>query len=126
MASTPLQPASIETANPLVVLRITLPTAQVWNTWFTEFGNRAEGFARLDRRVTEIAGEVGRDPSTVERSACVLVVLDPSAGERPVDTAAPAITGPADTIVAALRDIDRLEAVRPMEQSGPRPAARQP
>lgn len=87
------------------VLRITLPTAQVWNTWFTEFGNRAEGFATLDRRVTEIATEVGRDPATVERSACVLVVLDPSAGERPIDPAAPALTGGVDAIAASLREI---------------------
>lgn len=87
------------------VLRITLPTVQVWNTWFTEFGNRADGFATLDRRVTEIATEVGRDPATVERSACVLVALGPSANERPVDLAAPALTGSIDAIAASLREI---------------------
>ena len=107
-----LPPAADGRSIPLMVgsngermLRITLPTAQVWNTWFTEFGNRADGFARLDRRVTEIATEVGRDPATVERSACVLVVLDPSAGERPIDPAAPALTGGVDAIAASMRDI---------------------
>jgi probable F420-dependent oxidoreductase len=87
------------------VLRLTLPTAQVWNTWFTDFANSAEGFARLDRRVSQIATDVGRDPDSVERSACVLVMLDPSTGERPIDPSAPAITGTLDAIGAALREI---------------------
>jgi alkanesulfonate monooxygenase SsuD/methylene tetrahydromethanopterin reductase-like flavin-dependent oxidoreductase (luciferase family) len=66
------------------VLRTALPHAQWWNTWFDWFGNSAEGFAKQNEHISEIAREVGRDPATLKRSACLLVVTDASAGERPV------------------------------------------
>ena len=65
------------------VLRAALPHAQWWNTWFDWFGNSAEGFAKQNEHISEIASEVGRDPATLKRSACLLVVTDASAGERP-------------------------------------------
>ena len=66
------------------VLRAALPHAQWWNTWFDWFGNSAEGFAKQNAHISDIAREVGRDPATLKRSACLLVVTDASAGERPV------------------------------------------
>ena len=66
------------------VLRAALPHAQWWNTWFDWFGNSAEGFAKQNEHISDIAREVGRDPATLKRSACLLVVTDASAGERPV------------------------------------------
>ena len=66
------------------VLRTALPHARWWNTWFDWFGNSAEGFAKQSHHISEIAHEVGRDPATLKRSACLLVVTDTSAGERPV------------------------------------------
>jgi alkanesulfonate monooxygenase SsuD/methylene tetrahydromethanopterin reductase-like flavin-dependent oxidoreductase (luciferase family) len=89
------------------VLELTLPTASMWNTWFTDFGNSPDGFASLTARVSSIAERVGRDPRTVERSACVLVRPDDAdgAGERPDDPAAPAITGSAAQIATALRAV---------------------
>jgi probable F420-dependent oxidoreductase len=86
------------------VLRITLPTAHSWNTWFVDFGNRAEGFAPLTERVSRIAVDVGRDPATLSRSACVLVAIDGS-DERPLDAEAPPITGSSSQIAATLREI---------------------
>lgn len=86
------------------VLRITLPHAHSWNTWFTETRNGAEGFARLSERVSVLAADVGRDPSTVDRSVCVLVRLG-DAGERPHDPEAPAITGTPEQIATAWREL---------------------
>ncbi|MEY4223122.1 MAG: hypothetical protein RIS33_56, partial [Actinomycetota bacterium] len=57
-----------------------------WNTWFDWFGNDAEGFAELNDSISQQCREVGRDPSTVKRSACLLVNVDPSATERPIPT----------------------------------------
>ncbi len=84
------------------MLEITLPAARIWNTWFVEIGNSAEGFATQSARVSVIAERVGRDPSTIERSACVLVRLG-DGGERPHDPACPAIKGSAEQIASALR-----------------------
>jgi len=88
------------------VLEITLPHAHAWNTWFTEIGNTAEGFTEQSARVDAIAERIGRDPSTIDRSACVLVRLgnDGDGGERPHDPAAPAITGSAEQIASVLRE----------------------
>ena len=65
------------------VLRAALPSATWWNTWFDWFGNSAEGFATLNGRISRLCSEVGRDQTTLKRSACLLVVTDPDAGERP-------------------------------------------
>ncbi len=86
------------------VLEITLAHADSWNTWFTDFGNTPDGFNARSARVSAIAERIGRDPSTVDRSACVLVRLG-DGGERPHDPDSPAITGTADQISAGLRAI---------------------
>jgi len=46
---------------------------------------------------------VGRDPSEIERSACVVVVLDGAAGERPIPDDCPPLEGSADAIAEGLR-----------------------
>jgi alkanesulfonate monooxygenase SsuD/methylene tetrahydromethanopterin reductase-like flavin-dependent oxidoreductase (luciferase family) len=74
------------------VLRAALPHAQWWNTWFDWFGNSAEDFAKQNLHISEIASEVGRDPATLKRSACLLVITDASAGERPAPTTYTAAT----------------------------------
>lgn len=68
------------------VLRAALPVATWWNTWFDWYGNSADGFAALNERVSRICSDVGRDQTTVARSACLLVITDPNAGERPRPT----------------------------------------
>jgi probable F420-dependent oxidoreductase len=81
------------------MLRITLPWVDAWNTWWDDYGNSAEGFAALDARVSAAAADAGRDPSAIRRSACALVVLDRSAGERPLLPHAPPIeTGIAERL----------------------------
>ena len=55
------------------LLRATLPHVEAWNTWYSWYGNTAEGFAELS----------GRFEGSFRRSACVLVAVDGGAGERP-------------------------------------------
>jgi alkanesulfonate monooxygenase SsuD/methylene tetrahydromethanopterin reductase-like flavin-dependent oxidoreductase (luciferase family) len=82
-------------ANKPRMLSIALPHVDAWNTWFTHYGNTAEGFAQHNATISEAAERAGRDPAEIERSACVLVEVE-AAGERPRDVAA--------VPVAALRD----------------------
>ena len=86
------------------MLDATLPYVNAWNIWYAWYGNTPEGFAEANRRVDEASERVGRDPKTISRSACVLVVLDPSADERPFNAAVPPLEGPAERLVAGLRD----------------------
>lgn len=83
------------------MLAATLPYVDAWNTWYAECGNSPEGFAALSRTVDELAGAAGRNPGEIERSVCVLVVLDPAAGERALDV--PALEGPPERIAEGLR-----------------------
>jgi probable F420-dependent oxidoreductase len=74
-------------ANAPRTLSIALPHVASWNTWYTHYGNTPEGFAQLNANVSAAAERVGRDPATLERSACVLVSAG-GADERP-ETASP-------------------------------------
>jgi probable F420-dependent oxidoreductase len=85
------------------VLGIALPHVDVWNTWYTDFGNSAEGFAELNERISAAARDAGRPPDEIERSACVLVVLDRSSPERPLEV--PPLEGPPDRIAERLREL---------------------
>jgi alkanesulfonate monooxygenase SsuD/methylene tetrahydromethanopterin reductase-like flavin-dependent oxidoreductase (luciferase family) len=71
-------------ANKPRMLAITLPHVDAWNTWYTHYGNTADGFAAHNAEVDAAAERAGRDPAEIERSACVLVELE-NAGERPRD-----------------------------------------
>jgi alkanesulfonate monooxygenase SsuD/methylene tetrahydromethanopterin reductase-like flavin-dependent oxidoreductase (luciferase family) len=64
------------------LLAATLPHVDWWNTWFDRFGNRADGFADLNRRIDEACERSERDPREVKRSACLLVEVGGGAGER--------------------------------------------
>jgi probable F420-dependent oxidoreductase len=55
------------------MLRLTMPHADAWNTWFADIGNRPEGIARLRDVVDDACRDVGRDPAEVERTVAVLV-----------------------------------------------------
>jgi probable F420-dependent oxidoreductase len=92
------------------MLGITLPHVDAWNVWYEDYGNSAEGFAELSEQVSAAAREVGRDPAEIERSACVLVVLDRAAGERAVTPGAPPLEGSADQIAARLREVEQAGA----------------
>ena len=55
----------------------------MWNTWYDLFANTPEGFARERQTIDDACERAGRDPATLERSACVLVRFPGGAGERP-------------------------------------------
>ena len=69
-------------ANRPRMLELTLPHVDAWNTWFTRYGNTAEGFAAENARVSAAAERVGREPAEVERSACVYVEVEPTRERR--------------------------------------------
>jgi alkanesulfonate monooxygenase SsuD/methylene tetrahydromethanopterin reductase-like flavin-dependent oxidoreductase (luciferase family) len=85
------------------MLAITLPHVQRWNTWWEDYGNSPEGFAALDARIGEAARAAGRHPASIDRSACVLVRMDPASRGRPPLDHAPAVPGDPDTLAAHLR-----------------------
>lgn len=87
------------------VLRIALPHVDAWNTWYTGFGNTAEGLALVNERITSLVQQTGRRPDEVRRSVCTLVVLDPHAGERPVPEGVVPIEPPPDAITQRLRSL---------------------
>jgi probable F420-dependent oxidoreductase len=87
------------------VLRAALPWADAWNTWFDLYGNTPSGFESESAKVSAIAAEAGRDPSTISRSACVLVVVDREAGERPLSEDSPPVEGGPAEMAASLREL---------------------
>jgi probable F420-dependent oxidoreductase len=87
------------------LLRVALPHVDAWNTWWDDYGNRPERFGELNARITAAAEAAGRDPATLGRSACALVVLDPHAGERRVPDGVDAIVGDASSIARRLREL---------------------
>jgi alkanesulfonate monooxygenase SsuD/methylene tetrahydromethanopterin reductase-like flavin-dependent oxidoreductase (luciferase family) len=97
-------------ANAPRMLSITLPHVDAWNTWFTPYGNTVEGFAAHNAQISEAAERAGRDPSEIERSACVLVEVDGGSGERPRDVPAVAADDLADHL-RGLGDAGADEAI---------------
>jgi probable F420-dependent oxidoreductase len=85
------------------MLRVSLPHVDAWNTWYDWYGNTPEGFARGNARITAAVEDVGRSPDDVLRSACVLVILDRSAGERTVEDGVRPLEGGIASIAAGLR-----------------------
>ena len=83
------------------MLAATLAHVDAWNTWYVECGNTPEGFAALSRGSTRRPGGAGRDPAEIERSVCVLVVLDRDGRRAPARRAA--ARGPPAQIAAGLR-----------------------
>ena len=92
-------------ANAPRMLSITLPHVDAWNTWFTHYGNTADGFAQHNAGISAAAERAGRDPAEIERSACVLVEVE-RAGERPRDVEAV----PADRLREHLRALGEAGA----------------
>ena len=71
-------------ANGPRLLAATLPHVDAWNTWYSSYGNTVEGFAELNGEIDRAGERAGRDPTEIERSACVFVDVEPG-GERPRD-----------------------------------------
>lgn len=65
------------------MLRIGAAAMDMWNTWFVDYGNRADGLGPLMDVVDDACRDADRDPSTVERTAAVYVQLERGSGRSP-------------------------------------------
>jgi probable F420-dependent oxidoreductase len=86
------------------MLAIALPHVEVWNTWFRDFGNSAEEFAALNERISAAARAAGREPSEIERSACLYVALDGADEDGERTPEAPPLEGSAAEIASRLSE----------------------
>jgi alkanesulfonate monooxygenase SsuD/methylene tetrahydromethanopterin reductase-like flavin-dependent oxidoreductase (luciferase family) len=68
------------------MLRIALPYASAWNSWFTGTGNVPDGVAPLNASVDAAARDVGRDPADIERTVCILIRFPDGAGRPTAKT----------------------------------------
>ena len=89
------------------MLRLTMPSAHAWNSWFSNFGNRPAGIAPLRDIVDDACRDVGRDPSEIARTVAVMVRLPGGTGRIQGSYAAeeppPPIEGSAAEIADVLR-----------------------
>jgi probable F420-dependent oxidoreductase len=84
------------------VLAATLPHVDIWNTWYDWYGNTPEGFRAKVREIDNACERAGREPSSIEHSACVLVRLGDTK-ERPDEEGVTPLEGPLDEIGVGLR-----------------------
>ena len=81
------------------MLDLTARYADGWNTWFSGTGNTVEGLLPLLEKVDAACEAAGRDPSTLERSAAVIVEVGP---HEPSAMTGPPLTGSTTEIAAGL------------------------
>ena len=62
------------------MLRIAAPHVQSWNAWYAWYGNRPEDLGPLRDKVDTACRDVGRDPTTLERTVAALVGLTGAIG----------------------------------------------
>jgi probable F420-dependent oxidoreductase len=82
------------------MLRQTALHADAWNAFFWWTGNDPAGVPPLREAVDAACAEVGREPGTLERTACVLVELPGATGTSFQE---PPVTGSAEQIAETLR-----------------------
>jgi alkanesulfonate monooxygenase SsuD/methylene tetrahydromethanopterin reductase-like flavin-dependent oxidoreductase (luciferase family) len=87
------------------MLAATLPYVDAWNIWYDWYGNTPEGFAAANQVLDDRARLAGRDPAAILRSACVLVLLDRSSGERTLPEGLRPLEGSAEQLAAGLREL---------------------
>jgi alkanesulfonate monooxygenase SsuD/methylene tetrahydromethanopterin reductase-like flavin-dependent oxidoreductase (luciferase family) len=88
------------------MLRLTMPYAQAWNSWFADVGNRPDGVARLRAVVDEACRDVGRDAAEIDRTVAVLVQGPGGTGRLQGNDAhgvIPPLEGPPEVVAESLR-----------------------
>ncbi len=73
------------------MLSIGLAHVDMWNVWWSDYGNSPEGFAAMKARVDAAADAGGRDPTTLDATAAVYVQLPGGTGRTMGDYAGRAI-----------------------------------
>lgn len=92
------------------MLRMTMPHAAAWNSWYDDIDNRPEGVPPIRALVDEACREVGRDPAQVERSVAALVRLTDGGGRLQGDLeqgAMPPLSGEPGLLAESLRGFAR-------------------
>jgi alkanesulfonate monooxygenase SsuD/methylene tetrahydromethanopterin reductase-like flavin-dependent oxidoreductase (luciferase family) len=92
------------------MLRVTMPHADAWNSWFADIGNRPDGIPRLREIVDSACADVGRDPADIERTVAVLVRGPGGTGRIQGDYAEagpPPLEGPPEDVAESLRSFAR-------------------
>lgn len=64
------------------MLRMTMPYADSWNTWWSHIDNSTDGFTARMRDVDAACEDVGRDPAEVERTCALLIGVDGAGGRQ--------------------------------------------
>ena len=82
------------------MLDLTARHADGWNTWLESTGNSIEGLMPLLTRVDAACDGVGRERTTLERSAAVFVKVD---SHEPPAMTQPPLSGSSEEIAAGLR-----------------------
>lgn len=83
------------------MLGVGLPHVDVWNVWWSDYGNTVAGFAEVRARVEEAAADVGREPGEVAGTAAVYVQLPGGLGRVMGDVqgrSVAAVSGPSGAI----------------------------
>ena len=93
------------------MLRIATPHVDSWNSWFADTANSPAGVAALRAKVDAACADVGRDPSTLERTVAVHVRLPGGKGRTMGDEAAaqaaPPLEGSPESMADELRGYAR-------------------
>lgn len=88
------------------MLSITLPHVQLWNAWFTWFGNSPVGYRELRGRIDAACHAAGRDPAAVQRTVALFVRFPGGQGRTSGDLGKPdvePIPGDPAALAEALR-----------------------
>jgi probable F420-dependent oxidoreductase len=102
------------------MLRITMPHADAWNTWYADTDNTPGGVAPLGEVVDAACRDVGRDPAAVRRTVAVHVRLpggrgrimgDASTAERIVPLAGSPERMAEELRAYAAAGVDEIQAV---------------
>jgi alkanesulfonate monooxygenase SsuD/methylene tetrahydromethanopterin reductase-like flavin-dependent oxidoreductase (luciferase family) len=102
------------------MLRITMPHAHAWNSWYADTSNSPAGVGRLRDVVDEACRDVGRDPAAIARTVAVHVRMPGGQGRTMGDVTTTErvvpLEGPAETIAGGLRayadaGIDEVQVV---------------
>jgi len=89
------------------VLAATLPHVDMWNSWFSWFGNGPEGLRGMLEKIDDACRAAGRDPAEVARTVAVMVAMPGSAADS---FGAPGRTHAAPVAAEDLADLLRTYA----------------
>ncbi len=92
-------PILIGTNSPRM-LGLTARYADVWNTWFSQTNNSIAGLKTELAKVDAACEQEGRDPSTLQRTACVAIEVAP---HTPSTMGVPLISGESEIVAEELR-----------------------